>query len=216
MAYCKVGDTVWAPLDGLERFRPEFRYIDTIFYKGQFYIMDHYGKFSIFDVRLPHPKVVELGIYPPQSFSYVQKCYLVDFGGELLAILREIAIFGELVESDEEDFDEADFDEGQQNNANEDEDNDQADGGGGGGGRKEEEEELFDDFDYENNYDRNIRSFINRTTHFEVFKLDMTSGLEPKWIDFKDLDGGALFAGFNQSFALSKSNLLGYQGDRTY
>ncbi|KAG5530627.1 hypothetical protein RHGRI_025555 [Rhododendron griersonianum] len=195
MAYCKVGDVVWTAIEGPK----PWRYIDAIFYKEVFYIMDHYGGICIFDVNLPHPKVTELGISPPQLITYVQKWYLVEFGGELLQILRDIDISGDLVESNEEDID-----EGQQNNANEDDANDQ------------EEEEEFDEFDYDNNYDTRIRNFINQTTDFQVFKLDMSSGLEPKWIDVKDLEGGAVFVGLNQSFALSKPNLVGYKGDRIY
>ncbi|KAG5530624.1 hypothetical protein RHGRI_025552 [Rhododendron griersonianum] len=237
MAYCKVGDAVWTSLEGTERVRySDFRYIDAIFHKEAFYIMDHYGGICILDVNLPHPKVTELGISPPLLIPYVEKWYLVEFGGELLQIWREIVPVG---------YAEEDINEGQQNNANEDDDNDQgeeeedinegqqnnpnedsdqeegegevngggeveAQGGGGGGGVE------FDEFDYENNYVSSTRNSMNRTIHFQIFKLDMTSGLEPKWIDVKDLDGGAVFVGLNQSFALSKSNLAGYKGDRIY
>ncbi|KAF7133057.1 hypothetical protein RHSIM_Rhsim09G0016400 [Rhododendron simsii] len=110
---------------------------------------------------------------------------------------RRFPAFFPWVESDEEDID-----EDQQNNANEDDANDQ--------------EEDFDEFDYDNNYDSSIRNFINQTTDFQVFKLDMSSGLVPKWIDVKDLEGGPVFVGLNQSFALSKLNLAGYKGDRIY
>ncbi|KAI8537401.1 hypothetical protein RHMOL_Rhmol09G0020900 [Rhododendron molle] len=193
MAYCKVGDVVWTAIDGPKR----WRYIDAIFYKEVFYIMDHYGGICIFDANLPHPKVTELGISPPRLIPYVQKWYLVEFGGELLQILRKIDVSGDLVE-----FEEEDIDEGQQNNANEDDANDQ--------------EEEFDEFDYDNNYDTSIRNLINQTAGFQLFKLDMSSGLEPKWIDVKDLEGGAVFVGLNQSFALSKPILAGYKGDRIY
>ncbi|XP_058184013.1 putative F-box protein At5g55150 [Rhododendron vialii] len=182
MAYCKVGDVVWTAIEGPKR----WRYIDAIFYKEVFYIMDYYGGICILDVNLPHPKVTELGISPPRLLPYVQKWYLVEFGGELLQILREILIY--FAESDKEDTD-----EGQQNNANED-----------------------DEFDYDHNFDRNTGDIIDQTTDFQVFKLDMSSGLEPKWIDVKDLEGGAVFVGLNQSFALTKSNLVGYKGDRIY
>ncbi|KAI8537400.1 hypothetical protein RHMOL_Rhmol09G0020800 [Rhododendron molle] len=152
MVYCKVGDVVWTAIEELK----PWRYIDAIFYKEVFYIMDHYGGIFIFDVNLPHPKVTELGISPPRLIPYGKsllipygKWYLVEFGGELLQILR-------------------------------------------------------------------TTKFINQTADFQVFRLDMSSGLVPKWIDVKDLEGGAVFVGLNQSFALSKPNLVGYKGDRIY
>ncbi|KAH7865039.1 hypothetical protein Vadar_001509 [Vaccinium darrowii] len=74
----------------------------------------------------------------------------------------------------------------------------------------------FDEFDYDNNYYSSVRNFIQKTTQFRVFKLETSTGSEPKWIGVKDLDGGAIFLGLNQSFALSKSNLMGHRGDRIY
>ncbi|KAF7133002.1 hypothetical protein RHSIM_Rhsim09G0016200 [Rhododendron simsii] len=239
MAYCKVGDTVWTSLEGPKRVGyPDFRYIDAIFHKEAFYIMDHYGGICILDVNLPHPKVTELGISPPLLIPCVQKWYLVEFGGELLQIWRAIVPVG-YAEADinegqhnaNEDYDndqgeeEEDINEGEQNYANEDSDQEGEEeeeeevNGGGGGGEVEAQGGggvEFDEFDYENNYVSSSRYSMNRTIHFKVFKLDVISGLEPKWIDVKDLDGGGVFVGLNQSFALSKSNLAGYKGDRIY
>ncbi|KAI8562095.1 hypothetical protein RHMOL_Rhmol03G0008000 [Rhododendron molle] len=74
----------------------------------------------------------------------------------------------------------------------------------------------FDDFDYDNIYESEVRNFITRTTRFHIFKLE-TSGSEPKWIcTAKDFNGAAVFLGYNQSFELSKSDLMSYKGDRIY
>ncbi|KAH7853688.1 hypothetical protein Vadar_005546 [Vaccinium darrowii] len=75
----------------------------------------------------------------------------------------------------------------------------------------------FDEFDYDNSYVNRARNLIRRTTGFETFKLETGSdSSESKWIEVKDFEGGAVFIGLNQSFAVPKPDLMGYDGDRIY
>ncbi|KAH7851022.1 hypothetical protein Vadar_006202 [Vaccinium darrowii] len=234
---CKVGDKDWKLIEGPK----PWGYIDGIFFSDEFYVVDYYGKIYISDqLDSLHPKLKELAPPPPCSIPYVQQWYLVESGGELHHILREIDLSGDYAESivDDHDIDggqhdDDDVNEEEDGGSSENDDESDVDDQNDHGGQHNEEEDgsgsenddqnpdagsetsEFDEFDYDNNYHTSVRNCIQKTTAFRVFKLE-TSSSEPKWIGVKDLDGGAIFLGLNQSFALSKSNLMGHRGDRIY
>ncbi|KAG5555543.1 hypothetical protein RHGRI_006250 [Rhododendron griersonianum] len=227
VAFCKVGDKNWRLLKNPES---SGYYIDGIYYKEQFHIVDEYGKIYVSD-PLDSPDQPKLNEFYPQnrhSIDYVQKWYLVECGGELYQILRKIKNLGDT--SHESDDDEEDIgDQGEQidigeeegDHINDDSDDDEGEERKSDDDDDEREERKsntyeFDDFDYDNIYESEVRNFIKRTTRFHIFKLE-TSGSEPKWIcTAKDFNGAAVFLGYNQSFALSKSDLMSYKGDRIY
>ncbi|KAE9465977.1 hypothetical protein C3L33_02098, partial [Rhododendron williamsianum] len=79
VGFCKVGDKNWRLLKNPES---SGYYIDGIYYKEQFHIVDEYGKIYVSD-PLDSPDQPKLNEFYPQnrhSIDYVQKWYLVECG----------------------------------------------------------------------------------------------------------------------------------------
>ncbi|KAH7854838.1 hypothetical protein Vadar_018256 [Vaccinium darrowii] len=208
VAFCKVGDQNWTKLRNLESYA---YYRDAIYYKGRFYIVGECGRIWVSDqLTSPRPKLNELSPHLPLDRPYF-RWYLVECGGELYQIMRKTHHYGyqseaigdaavkkqeTLVYIDSSDSD------------------------GDGDYEREARKSRtckFDEFDSDNSYVNRARNLIRRTTGFQTFKLETGSdSSESKWIEVKDFEDGAVFIGLNQSFAVSKPDLMGYEGDRIY
>lgn len=159
MAFCKVGDKKWRLLKKSETSAGD--YIDGIYYKEQFYIVDEFGKIYVCDpLTSPQPQLKEFYPQNPHSdINYVEKWYLVECGGELYEILRKTtSTFGFTSEFDHGEEDISDGEEGVHiNNGSDDE---------------------TDDFDHDIKFVDRTRHLIKRTFQFlySSWRLQSRSG----------------------------------------
>ncbi|TXG50091.1 hypothetical protein EZV62_025966 [Acer yangbiense] len=88
LAYVRGGDKVWTTIKTWHS-----SYSDIIFYKEQFYALDACGRIMVFDVGGDNPMEARQVATMPYEIlvKYVERLYIVESGGELLVVSREIA-----------------------------------------------------------------------------------------------------------------------------
>ncbi|KAF6154542.1 hypothetical protein GIB67_027815 [Kingdonia uniflora] len=81
LAFCKPGDDAWTTID-----QKNYSFNDVVFYRDEFYAVDHIGIVVAVDIRCCRPKVRLVAPSPPEDRGY--KMYLVESLGELLQVRR--------------------------------------------------------------------------------------------------------------------------------
>ncbi|KAL5814146.1 hypothetical protein ACOSQ4_024787 [Xanthoceras sorbifolium] len=84
LAYFRQGDKVWRTIE-----RWHSCYADIIYYKGQFYAIDHRGRIMVCDVEEDDSIVArQIANMPIELVAYKTKIYLVESAGTLLVVTR--------------------------------------------------------------------------------------------------------------------------------
>ncbi|KAF5175053.1 hypothetical protein FRX31_035361 [Thalictrum thalictroides] len=81
LAFCKLGDESWTPIES-----PNGDYFDAIYYKERFYAVYDRGGCDIIDID--HQTVAQYALPPPEELYSSDSCNLVESKGKLYLAVR--------------------------------------------------------------------------------------------------------------------------------
>ncbi|KAF5197273.1 hypothetical protein FRX31_013142 [Thalictrum thalictroides] len=82
LAFCKLGDESWTPIE-----TPNRNYLDAIYYKDKFYAVYNRGGCDIIDIIDNQAAVEEYALRPPEE-QYTWDLYVIESKGELYLAVR--------------------------------------------------------------------------------------------------------------------------------